>query len=255
MGCIAVARLSLIEVLRRKEFYVVLILVLALGVWMGAMDLGGNGAGRFAKDIVMQVIWLASFGLAAPLAARQIPGDIEHKTIYVLMSRQIDRWQYVMGRTAGAAISAIVCFASMFVVLVAMVSLKGGAQVADPSLWQSFALQAAALTMLTAIVVFFSTFSTPSGAITFSIIILAVMRYAGPSVLHKIENLQGAAQGIAYSSYLLLPHFEFFNMSQRVVHGWGPLSPGMFVGIVAYGVCYSVATAMLGSVVFKKRWL
>jgi ABC-type transport system involved in multi-copper enzyme maturation permease subunit len=247
--------LSLIEILRRKEFYVVLVLVLVLGIWMTSMELGGNGAGRFAKDIVMQVIWLASFGLAAPLAARQIASDLEHKSIYVIMSRRINRWEYVLGRTAGAAVSAVVCFASMFAVLLAVVSFKGASQVTDPSLWQAFALQVTALVMLSAVAVFFSTFSTPSGAVTFSIIVLVVMRYGGSAILHKIEGLSGVGRGIAYSSYLVLPHFEFFNMSQRVVHGWGALPALAFSGIVAYGIVYALAAAMLGAMVFKKRRL
>lgn len=255
MGCVAIARLSLLEILRRKEFYVVLVLVVVLGIWMSSMELGSTGAGRFAKDIVMQVIWLCSFGLAAPLAARQIGSDIESKSIYVIMSRRLNRWEYVLGRTIGASISAFICFAGMFAVLLAVISLKDASQLSDPSLWQAFALQLTALMMLSAVAVLFSTFSTASGAVTFSILLLGVMRYGGPALLHKIEAMHGVGQGIAYSSYLLMPHFEFFNISQRVVHGWGALPTGAFVGVLAYGLLYSLSATMLGAVVFKKRWL
>lgn len=255
MGCLAVMRLSVIETLRRKEFYVVLVLVFLLAVWMMSMNPGGSGAGRFAKDIVMQVIWLASFALAAPLAARQIAADLEHKSIYVIMSRPIHRWHYVFGRTGGAAAAAVVCFCSMFVVLITMLGLKGPQEFADPSMWQAFALQLAALVMLSSVSVFFSTFSTPAGSITFSIVILAAMRYGGPAILHRIESMAGAAQGIAYTGYLVLPHFEFFNMAQRVVHGWGPLPMSLFGQVLLYGLVYSLSITSLAAWIFKKRWL
>ncbi len=91
MGSLAIARLAIIENLRRKEFYVVLVMVVGLAVWMMMLNMSTSGTGRFAKDIVMQVVWLASFGLAVPLAARQIANDLEQKTIYVIMCRPIHR--------------------------------------------------------------------------------------------------------------------------------------------------------------------
>lgn len=88
MGCLAVAYLSIIETLRRKEFYVVLVLIISLAVWLHLIDVSESSTGRFAKDIVMQVVWLASFALAVPLAARQIPQDVESKTVYVILARR-----------------------------------------------------------------------------------------------------------------------------------------------------------------------
>lgn len=252
MSSFAIARLSVIETIRRKEFYVVLVLVIGLAAWIQTMNMG---AGRFAKDIVMQVTWLASFALAVPLASRQIASDLEQKTVYVLMSRPIHRWNYVLGRALGAIAASVFCFTGLFMVLVLMLITKGAASLADPSLWQAYALQVTALVMLCSMTVFFSTVATPSGAVTFSLLILAAMRYGAPSILNRIEQMASVSRGIAWTVYLALPHFEFFNMSQRVVHGWGALPAGTFIQILVYGVVYSAFVIGFASVIFRRRWL
>ncbi|MHB0913417.1 MAG: ABC transporter permease [Armatimonadota bacterium] len=251
----SVARLAILETLRRKEFYVLLVLILVLAVWMQVANPGGSGAGRFAKDIVMQVVWLASFGLAVPLAARQIPQDLEQKSIYIVMARPIHRSRYVFGRMAGAAAASVICFTSMFAVLVAMLVLKGAGSLSDASLWQSYALQVAALVMLSSTAILFSAFSSPAGAVSFSLLVLAVMRYGGTSILRQIESMQGLPRDLAWAGYLAMPHFEFFNTSQRVVHGLGPLPLALFAGILCYGLVFSVFATACAALIFRRRWL
>jgi len=255
MGSIAIARLSVIETLRRKEFYVVLVLIVGLAVWLHLIEIGSSGAGRFAKDVVMQVVWLASFALAVPLAARQLPQDVETKTVYILLARPMPRWQYVLGRAVGAITAAAICLCGFFVVLSVMLSLKGGSALADPTLWQAFALQLIALMLLSALAVFFSVFSTPAGAISFSFLTFAIMRYGAVSLLNMIGSTSGFIRHLLWPAYLLLPHFEFFNITQRFVHEWGPLRWDIFCGIISYGVLYSVVLIALSSLIFRKRWL
>lgn len=255
MGSLAIARLSIIETLRRKEFYVVLVLITGLAVWLQIADLGASQAGRFSREIVMQVIWLAAFALGAALAARQIPSDVEQRTVYVLLARPIPRWQYVAGRGLGSVVAAAACFSGLFLVLVATLALKGGMGVADPTLWQAFALQVIALALLCSVTMLFSCLCSPAGAVTFSLLLLAVMRYGSESLMRLIEQMSGVAQYLAWTAYLGLPHFEFFDISQRFIHGWGPLPAGTFAQVVVYGITYSVCAVAAGAAVFRRKWL
>ena len=255
MGSLAIARLSLIETLRRKEFYVVLVLVVGIAAWMCMLNFSSSGTGRFAKDIVMQVIWLASFALSVPLAARQISSDVEQKTVYVLVSRSIHRWHYVVGRAMGAAAASVVCFTSMFLVLMLMLMTKGAASIADPGLWQAFLLQVVALVMLCSIAVCLSVVATPGGAVTFSLLLLVMMQYGSSSMLNRIEQMPAFAREIAWGVYIALPHFEFFNISQRVVHGWGALPTNLFLQSLGYGIACSVFFTALAAAAFRRRWL
>ena len=255
MGSLAIARLAIIENLRRKEFYIVLVMVVGLAVWMLMLNMSTSGTGRFAKDIVMQITWLASFALAVPLAVRQISSDLEQKTVYVLASRPISRWSYIVGRTLGAAFAASACFTCLFLVLILMLMFKGVTTVADAGLWEAFALQVTALFMICSIALLLSVVSSPGGAVTFTLLILAIMRYGGPSILDQIERMPSLAQYLAWALYLMLPHFEFFNISQRIVHGWGPLPVSLVGQVIVYGLGYTFVITAMSAVVFRRRWL
>lgn len=251
----AIGFLSIKEILRRKEFYVLLILIVALATWMYFLDLSTPGSGRFAKHVVMQVVWLVSIVLAATISARQIPTDIEQKSIYVLVARPITRQQYVVGRILGSIMASIACFVSLFIVLIIMLALKGSADLIDPSLWQAFILQIACLCVICSITVLLSIVGTSAGAITLMLLIYAGMRYWGYIMPDKIASLASVSKYIAWVIYLAMPHFEFMDMSQRVVHSWGPLPFIVFIIVLLYCAIYSILAGSVAATIFKRRWL
>lgn len=255
MSSMAIAFLSVIETMRRKEFYVILILILGLAGWMAFLDMSAPGSGRFAKHVVMQIVWLASLALAAALSARQVPADLDQKTVYVLMSRPITRRQYIFGRIGGAALASIACFTALFLVLIIMLLLKGASGVADPSLWQAYLLQVAAISVVCSVTVCFSVVGTSSGAVTLMLLLYAAMRYWGYAIPLKIGELPSIVKYAAWIVYLVMPHFEFMDISQRVVHSWGALPVGVFLGVMAYALVYAVFVSSLAAGLFRKRWL
>ncbi|MHB1458211.1 MAG: ABC transporter permease [Armatimonadota bacterium] len=255
MASISIAFLSIIETMRRKEFYVILILILGLAGWMAVLDTSMPGSGRFAKQIVMQVVWLVSIALAVSLSARQVPTDLEQKTVYVLMSRPITRTQYIIGRILGAASASIICFTLLFLVLILMMLLKGIPGIGDPALWESYILQITAIFMICSITVLFSVTGTSAGAVTLMFLIYVVMRYWGYAVPEKIAAMVPSLKIPVWFVYLLMPHFEFMDISQRVVHSLGVLPLKIFLGVVFYAGVYTIFISSAASVLFRKRRL
>lgn len=255
MSSISIAFLSVIETMRRKEFYVILILILGLAIWMAILDTSAPGSGRFAKHIVMQAVWLVSIALAVSLSARQVPTDLEQKTVYVLMSRPITRAQYIIGRITGAALTSIICFSLLFLVLVLMMLLKGIPGITDPALWEAYFLQVFAIIMICTITVFFSVAGTSAGAVTLIFLIYAVMRYWGYGIPVKIAGMMPLLRIPVWFIYILMPHFEFMDISQRVVHSWGALPVKIFLIVIMYAVVYSVFISSAASMLFRRRRL
>lgn len=255
MSSIPIAFLSIIETMRRKEFYVLLILILGLAAWMAILDTSMPGSGRFAKHIVMQVVWLVSIALAVSLSARQVPTDLEQKTVYVLMSRPITRAQYIIGRITGAALASIICFTLLFLVLILMMLLKGIPGVGDPTLWESYLLQVAAIIMICSITVCFSVAGTSAGAVTLTFLIFVVMRYWGYQIPVKIAAMMPLLKMPVWFIYLLMPHFEFLDISQRVVHSWGVLPLKIFLAVLVYAIIYSIFVSSAASMLFRRRRL
>ena len=57
------------------------------------------------------------------------------------------------------------------------------------------------------------------------------------------------------SVYALAPHAEFFDMRQRLVHGWGAVDGLVFVAVLAYAACYVVALLSAAAIVLRRRRL
>jgi hypothetical protein len=55
--------------------------------------------------------------------------------------------------------------------------------------------------------------------------------------------------------YWIAPHVEFFDMRQRLVHGWGGVEAGVFLAVVGYGVVYSAALLFLARFLFNRKRL
>ena len=83
---------SLLEALRRKDIYVVLILTVLMtaGAWMFGF-FGVRGLEVFIRDVTFSAIGIFSTVLAVMLAARQIPEEVQRRTIYPLLARPISR--------------------------------------------------------------------------------------------------------------------------------------------------------------------
>lgn len=119
----------------------------------------------------------------------------------------------------GASGASCLCLIGLFLVLVVMLFSKGDAALADAMLWQALVLQLAALFMVCSLAVFFSSFSTTAGAVAFSFMALFIMRYGAKSLADIIQGISGIGRHGIWWLYLIMPHFEFFNVTQRFVHG------------------------------------
>ena len=53
--------------------------------------------------------------------------------------------------------------------------------------------------------------------------------------------------------YAIGPHAEFFDMRQRLVHGWGCVDGTVAVVVVAYAAAYSAACLAVAWVLLRRR--
>ena len=53
--------------------------------------------------------------------------------------------------------------------------------------------------------------------------------------------------------YAIAPHFEFFDLRQRIVHSWDCVGVGVMLVVVAYAVLCSAALLSIAALLFRKR--
>jgi ABC-type uncharacterized transport system permease subunit len=110
------------------------------------------------------------------------------------------------------------------------------------------------LTLLNAVVVFFSTCVSPILAAVFTLAVFAVG--------HLSESIRdfGQMQGTAYQQrlseviYYMVPNLEVFNMRAAVVHG-DVVSGEHLLMATIYGVCWTALLLLLGGAIFARKEL
>ena len=84
---------------------------------------------------------------------------------------------------------------------------------------------------------------------------LPAMFFFGRRLPDYAENVSGVLKGLVYAVYWVAPHAEFFDMRQRLVHGWGGVEAGVFLSVVGYGVVYSAVLLLAARFLLTRKRL
>jgi ABC-type transport system involved in multi-copper enzyme maturation permease subunit len=115
-----IARTVLLEAIRRKEIYaIVLVSVLLLGAVMTVDFFGIKGLTKFYREVALKLMSTATAFTVVILAARQLPREFENRTIHPLLARPIGRATFLLGKLLGVLLAAGFCFGLFMSVFVA----------------------------------------------------------------------------------------------------------------------------------------
>jgi ABC-type transport system involved in multi-copper enzyme maturation permease subunit len=189
--------------------------------------------------------------------------EVERRSIYSLLAKPIHRWQLVVGKYVGLVltltVNVAVMAAALYVVLAYMrwgvpeaVVRAWDAPPLDPALLVAIGLILVELMLVTAIAVFFSTFSTPilSAALTFALFVVGHFSA-------DLRNFEGAVDSpmagrITRALYWVLPNLAQFDVKAQVVHGQAV--PAGYVALaLAYAAAYIALLLTMSVLVFSRR--
>ena len=115
------------EMIRRKDVYVLLILLAAFLVTLMALNLFGVGqAVSYLKEIGLLLAWVCSWILAVSISARQLPQEERQGTIFSLLAKPVSRVEVLLGKWLGAWVVTGAATLGFYVLLALMVALRGG---------------------------------------------------------------------------------------------------------------------------------
>ena len=102
----ALAKLVVLEMIRRKDFYVLFVLTVLLTGVAGSVNLfNDRNIVRYLKEICLLLIWASGLFIAITCTARQIPAEREHRTIFPLLAKPVSRGQFLLGKFLGCWIA------------------------------------------------------------------------------------------------------------------------------------------------------
>jgi len=252
------------ESVRDKVLYNLVLFALVL---IGASYIIGQlTAGQDIKIIKdLGLAATSAFGLfiAVFIGIGLVSKEVERRSIYALLAKPIHRAQLVAGKYFGLtltlAVNVAVMAAALYVVLAYMAwgvsetTMRAwDAPALDPALLKAVSLILVELMLVTAIALFFSTFSTPmlSAALTFGLFIVGHFS----SDLRNLQDVvdSPAAARLARGLYWVLPNLAQFDVKSAVVHGQ-PVPFGYMMVTVGYAVCYIAMLLVISMFVFSRR--
>jgi len=251
-----VARITFFETLRKKDFYVLLILM-GLYALVAVVLLRESPQDEAVRKALFSLGLSFSFASAAilvvVLAARQVPKEIEQGTILPLLARPLSRWQFLVGKFLACwltGVIALVCFVVLIRLLVPPPSRFGELLFA-----QAVVLKVAGLAGLAAMTLMLSLLMPETLSITLSLFyyffwgILFNMLQAALSLIGG-----GVAWVVGYVLWAL-PQFEVLNISRLCMTQAAPLAWMSAAALILYAAAYVAIAMTVAYNLFEKRWV
>ncbi len=248
-------KLLIKEIFRKKYFYVALILGGVIVVYASGLKFYNVSkiSGYLLETGSTLVFWFSAI-LTVSLAARQYPAEKESKTLEVLLAKPVSRFEFLISKWAGSFAAGSAAFLLFFAAFLAVASAR-----MEGFPWgvvfETGFLFLLALMVLSAMASALSYYLTVSANVTLTLLLFLIMGTYGDSLKSAGESLVFPARLACTVFYYGLPHFEFFDMRQRLVHAWGPVPLWLIAALAVYAVLYTaffLAAAWMG---FRRRTL
>lgn len=215
---------------------------------------------KIIKDLGLAATSLFGLFIAVFIGIGLVSKEVERRSIYSLLSKPLDRYQLVLGKYLGLTLTLAVNLSFMTAALYAVLAFMSWttgeqaweAPALDPAMLKAVLLTFVELAVVTAIALFFSTFSTPmlSAALTVAFFIAGRFSEDLKNFGDVVES--PVAEGLARALYWLLPNLSPFDVRMQVVHGL-PVPGGYVAMTMAYGALY-VSTLLIAAIlIFSRR--
>ena len=253
----AVAKGVLLEAVRRREVYSIVLLCCGLiGLTMSVDFFDVEGLTKFYRETSLKLMDISTAAAVILLATRQLPREFEQRTIHPLLARPIGRFTFLLGKLAGVFAAAVFCLGLFMAIFATGIATLGGGM-GWGLLLQHIFLQLLQMGLLASACFVFSLGFSKDAALTMGLLFyFTADAFGGLAVmLHDSAGPLGRA-GLWLINYAV-PQLALFDLSDKAVHVeiWPPLGFGTMAALTAYALFYSAVLMGLAHAMFRRRAL
>ena len=248
-----IASVVWLEMIRKKDIYVLFILMGGLLAALVSLDIFGlGGVVRYVEDIGLLTAWIFAWGMTVNASCRELPHEETTRTIFPLLAKPVTRWKVICGKWLG--VWTIMCFATLafYALVLLVVSAKGGS-IDPPTILQAYVLHCAALAVIASIGIAFSTRMNHDAAASLTYVLTGAAFLVVPRIPEFIIREKGIRAAVLTIMYNLLPHFEVFDMRRRAVHDYGPIGPSPFATVLVYGAVLTSLFLLCAWMAYRRK--
>lgn len=222
--------------------------VLASSLVIGPLSLGEQV--RITQDLGLASISILSFMIAVLVGTSIVHRETDKRTIYTVISKPVERWQFILGKFTGLAATVSVLVAGMTLLLVVINCAV--ARGFNPQLLVAVLLIWMELLLLIALSVLMSTLASPILGAIFSLLLYVIG--------HTIADVRDLAAAFGSGSlrilteviYYVVPNLEYLNVRNKVTHGVR-IDADYVAFASSYALVYTVAFLVVAVLVFERK--
>ena len=253
----AIALNTFREAARIRVLYGILVLVVGANLFaivLGEMSL--RESDRVMRDFGLAGISLFGSLTAIFLGVFLLYNEIQRRTVHAIVSKPIERWEFVIGKYLGMAVVLSV-LVGLFAAAMAMMLVWQHVGVSS-ELVRALLLAWIEVLVVAAIAIFFSSFSTPFLSGIFALAMWAIGRVT-PDILAATKSAAAWISATAHVALEIVPDLYLFSPSGRVVDGTAvsvhtDFVPWSYVGMASlHGLGWIVGLLAFACVLFHRR--
>jgi ABC-type transport system involved in multi-copper enzyme maturation permease subunit len=237
-------------------------IVIGASLLLGQLTAGQDV--KIIKDLGLASMSVIGGFIAIFIGIGLVAKEVERRSVYSLLAKPIRRSELVVGKYLGLVLTLAVNVLFMTIVWYAVLAYynvitpeiaRGGWEgpATDPRMLIAVGLIFVQLMLVTAIAVFFSTFSTSpmlSALFTFGLFVAGHFS----ADLRNFESVVSSKPlaALARGLYYVLPNMAIFDVKSAVVHV-RPIGTAYVFSAIVYGMLYMLALLLASVVIFRRR--
>ncbi|HLV79436.1 MAG TPA: ABC transporter permease subunit [Chthonomonadaceae bacterium] len=250
---LAIARQTVREAMRRRVMWVFLIcgvFLIALGPVFGFLS--PRDSQTVLRSLGLAAILLAGLFITIVTCIYLIPTEIERRTIYTVLSKPVQRYEFVLGKFLGGFATVFINIAAMGIVFLVMIYFQE--HKIPPEMFKGVLMTFFQMMLLAALTIFFSTFATPvvNFFLSFGIFLVGNLSSVTESLT---TNHNPIVHGVGTVIHYALPNFGNFNIQNSIIHPVTEIAnENIFIrNNIIYALIYSAVLLTLAILIFDRR--
>jgi ABC-type transport system involved in multi-copper enzyme maturation permease subunit len=250
----AIAKNTVKETIRDRILYVLLmfaILMCLVSIILGSLSIGNNL--KIILDFGLASITIFGVILAIFIGTSLVFKEIDRRTVYIILTKPIERWEFIIGKFLGLCITLTFIVSLMSVVFIVLLILY---KIPGQQLYLTFVslvLIMLELYLMTAISILFSCFSTPLLSMAFALsiwvighfnpLMLMLADYANNSMLITLVTV----------FHYILPDLSKFNIKNNIDNLNYVIDLARIGYVAVYGILYTTVILLISIFAFNRK--
>lgn len=247
----ALAKNTYREAIRDKLLYNLLLfagLMIGSSILLAGLHIGDEA--RIYRDVGLSTIAFFGVLIAIFVGIGLVYREISQRTIYTILAKPVRRWEFIAGKYFGLLTLLALEVGLMTACFLGLLLFKGG-QVDIELLW-GIGFIFAELALVTAVAMFFTSFTTPYLAGMFTVALWIMGHLLGDLRAFGSKSEMAAVKAITEALYWSLPNLDRLDFKADASAG-NAIEMARIGAAALYASLYSAGLLLASMVLFQRR--